>query len=317
MTSNTDRLSNEVSVTAKLEDKAISLKARSRFVSAVDRLLGSVADVPSSYLEGVSERLRLRNAQTIAHLKRIGKAEGELIDGILSNAVIMREIECSKNKRAIVENAIDHLDDVESDSEHDIEDEWLNSFERYASVATSERLRDIWGRVLAGEVHRPGSYSLTTLRFMSELDSQVAQKFEEVTRVRSIQGSILSPNNLSGSVFDDLNLLQEVGLLQHVGGFAHTKIFKQEDEFFYLAERDYALRISMKANTESEIKLPVIFITRIGREICSILPSSDDEAFLRSAAALFIDRAESVNLMKIMERNSDGSVHLLPYEVIK
>lgn len=145
----------------------------------------------------------------------------------------------------------------------------------------------------------------------------MASQFEEVTRIRSRVGRILTPKDLSGEIFDKMNLLQEVGLLQHVAGNAHTKAFIQTDGYFYFFEDDFGLRVKSNDPSKKEIRLPCIFLTRVGREISSILPKSDEVQFLRAAADYFADKSESISLMKIISRDGDQSVLLQLHETIK
>lgn len=311
-----DHLSTEVSISAKLEDKAVSLNAKSRFVSAVDRLLGSVADIPSSYFEGIAERIRLKNSHVIKQLIDAEENRDQLLVEVIAMSAHQKEADSLRNKRAVVEIALEHLESEADSSAAEIEEEWLNSFEKYSSFATTNRLRDIWGRVLAGEVHTPGNFSLMTLRFISELDSQVAAVFEKATQIRSNEGALLSPKELSGQLFSDLNLLQEVGLLQHVGGFAHTKVTCLPDGFFYLIEVDFALRVKT-SSPQSELQLPIIFITRVGKEICSILPTRDEIAYLKEVAFHFEHQLESIDILRIVSRLPSGDVQLMPYLKIK
>lgn len=55
-----DHLATEVAISAKLEKSAITAAARSRAVAAIDRLLGSAADIPTAYFENIAAKARLR-----------------------------------------------------------------------------------------------------------------------------------------------------------------------------------------------------------------------------------------------------------------
>lgn len=98
MSKEPDRLSNEVSLSAKLEDSAVSLNARSRFVSAVDRLLGSIADIPASYFEGVSERIRIRDSQSLKQLRRSDEITEDAVGSLIHDKIMLDYIEAHVNK---------------------------------------------------------------------------------------------------------------------------------------------------------------------------------------------------------------------------
>ena len=46
-----DHLSNDVSVEGRLTDTSLTVKTKSRAIAALDRLIGSIADVPAAKLE--------------------------------------------------------------------------------------------------------------------------------------------------------------------------------------------------------------------------------------------------------------------------
>jgi hypothetical protein len=54
----------------------------------------------------------------------------------------------------------------------------MNLFVSYAERASSEDLQDVLARILAGEIRRPGSFSLRTMQFMSVLDHDLAKSVE-------------------------------------------------------------------------------------------------------------------------------------------
>jgi hypothetical protein len=59
------------------------------------------------------------------------------------------------------------------------DEDWLNVFERYAEDASTERMQKLWGRVLAGEIRKPGRFSVGTLRFLSEFSQADGLDFAE------------------------------------------------------------------------------------------------------------------------------------------
>jgi hypothetical protein len=56
-----DPLNNELSVEAKIDETGIKAGAKSRALSAFDRLCGSLIDIPSAYAEGVAARIRAKS----------------------------------------------------------------------------------------------------------------------------------------------------------------------------------------------------------------------------------------------------------------
>lgn len=64
------------------------------------------------------------------------------------------------------------------ESTHTVKDDWLDYFEREAEMASSDDLRLAFGKILAGECRRPGSFSKSTLRVLSQLSQETANSFQ-------------------------------------------------------------------------------------------------------------------------------------------
>ena len=63
--------------------------------------------------------------------------------------------------------------DKQSDSaETSISEDWFNIFEKEASQKSTEDMQRRFARVLAGEIEKPGSYSIRTLKVLGELNQR-------------------------------------------------------------------------------------------------------------------------------------------------
>ncbi len=104
-------------------------------------------------------------------VKAVAKIE---IDDIVRNAEERRKLE---NRAAITKTALDEIkeDPGPADAEGEIEDDWLNSFARISEDKSSADLQRLLGKILAGEIRRPGSFSLRTLQFVSTLSREEAE----------------------------------------------------------------------------------------------------------------------------------------------
>lgn len=105
-------------------------------------------------------------------------ANPELVDRLVDR-LVHEEFGKQERREAVVLQAIEHLqEDVPeqpSDVSEEVSEDWLNIFTSYAEKASSEQLQDMWGRVLAGEIRKPGSVSLKTLQAVSVLDKETAE----------------------------------------------------------------------------------------------------------------------------------------------
>ncbi|MDE0343450.1 MAG: DUF2806 domain-containing protein [Deltaproteobacteria bacterium] len=328
-----DRLSNEVSLRAQLTETGLEAKAKSRALAAADRLVGATVDIAASKMETWAKRIRdrerLDSAVYDAAIERIGETIAGSADAArLMDEVVASRIDAIANKKHVLERAVNDLSsprtetvpEPESDTE-EVDPDWLNHLGGYAEKATSEDVRDLWARVLAGEIRRPGSFSLATLRFLMELDRNTAFWFQQETEFR-IQGkSILKPpaDDLKDEKLERFIFLEEAGLIHEaspVGGIVQA-FSPGPDGYAALFEGKLCLRMQITG----KVQLGIIPITRIGREICRVFPPIEPRAvFMRIAEALQNDeKVVSMDICRVLTTaDSVGNVRVSnPIEVLK
>ena len=104
------------------------------------------------------------------------KARGKInVDGMYRTEDEKRKLE----NRAATSKAA--MEDIQAsapttDAQKEIEDDWLNVFARIAEDKSSEELQILFGRILSGEVKRPGSFSLRTLQIMATISKVDAEQ---------------------------------------------------------------------------------------------------------------------------------------------
>lgn len=303
----------EISVSAELTENGVKAGAKSRALAAFDRLLGSTIDLAGVPIEGLRDRMRARNDNREELIRAVGRLASERLefDPEVSTALIEGQVteatRKAENKEAI---ALEFLEEIRSepgeqeDTDAPIDPDWMNMFSSHAENASSEHLRTLWARILAGQVRSPGRFSLATLRFVSELDKSIAELFQ--SRLSSIvfDQFLIKPKELKGQDLIDLTFLEEVGLLIEVNGLLGITQKNGPDGYSYNTQGNLLLRMRMS----SEARIAVIKLTRVGREIASILPKAADDRVLTDIFESVQDSVVEADLNLITERSEDGSV---------
>ena len=188
---------------AYLESNGLTFKTNSRAVKALEQFAGSAIECVS---EKIEHHLRRKKADynRIESLDKI-KTKTE-IDQARNDAIKEREIQKQLNRESIAFLALDNLRSttgvVDNDSGQDatLSADWLNYFGDFAEKASSEELQSLWGKILAGEIRKPGSFSRKTLRFIAELDQESAQIIQDNLKYIYSNGN----NNVIFKTDDDL-----------------------------------------------------------------------------------------------------------------
>jgi hypothetical protein len=265
-------------------------------LKAFDRLLGAVVDYPVAFMKRETAKIDAQAKAFEIVESAIAKAAGEAagtdlatIDRALK-VLVRKEYRKQSNREAVVEEAVrelkvDNNSPVqESMSPEPPNEDWLNVFERFAEDASTDRMQGLWGRVLAGEIRKPGTFSLRTLRFLSEFSQSDAVIFAEVCEC-AIGQSILKTLAVPEGTKDIRHLLQleAAGLITGAGGLGLTNtITFNVTGHAFLGEGNLAL--ILKGEPNSSIQLGVIALTPLGIEVMSLIPNRDRLSVMRKFA---------------------------------
>ena len=117
------------------------------------------------------------------------------ISGIAANELQTTESTSSTNQGTNQPNEGQSPDstnqEVNGDTEKTISDVWLNIFGTEARPQSTENMQLLFGRILAGEIKRPGSYSIRTIRKLVELNQNAAVLFKKLCSVMCCCGRSL------------------------------------------------------------------------------------------------------------------------------
>lgn len=318
--SNDDHLSNEVAISAKLEERGVHATAKSRAVAAFDRLLGSAVDIPAAYLENLAAKARVRGEIERKRLIESSKWQDhdDTEEGRIYLEAKSAEEQAKKvgNLSRVVDASAEILaEEAEvDDQEEAIDPDWLNRFRLYAEEATTETMQLLWGRVLAGEIRKPNRFSLATLRFLSEVDQKVARTFQASAELVLSGEFIPRPKSMSGETLAMYGLLEEADLLREVNGF--IGVDREPDEDGKICLREGNLLLIVDANSKQRIGL--IPLTRIGKELLSILPKPDSLAGLEAAFnSMDSEQIIAAKIVVILEELPGGQVRHSDLKILK
>lgn len=221
----------------------IPTPVKRNFFKALGQLCTAAIDWPAAFFEGKAAEKR---AETDARVKLIHRSTEQIATklqvpdeyvrsaGQKFAARVVREqinldVISAEAAKQLAENAVKSPSVDDQKEVPPISEDWLNQFEEQARQISSDEMRTLFAKVLAGEIQQPSSFSIRTVKMLGELDSKTATVFRRFcslavslrvpshlldARVYSLGGNAGS-NALQeyGLNFDRLNLLQEHGLI--------------------------------------------------------------------------------------------------------
>ena len=151
-------------------------------VKAISHLVYGVADIPSAYLEAFADSIR-STTEAKRHLRI--EAARSLADGFKPNSELAARAYAQHatkilNEQVNVEDVLGIALDQLSKSEATTEprgvpnDDWLDALRNEAAQRSSEEMNLAFGKILAGEIESPGTYSIRTVRTLGMMETQTA-----------------------------------------------------------------------------------------------------------------------------------------------
>lgn len=219
---------------------------------------------------------------------------GRLFNIIHSEAKV-RELERSLNIRKVAilaEREARHRFDGFC-SEREVEDDWVSRWRDYAQNAYSEPLQLLWAKVIAIEVMKPGSISTHTLDFIRHLSPADGEMIKIIGRLSFgefiyREASSYFTRDIHSPMFETL---EDLGLIDGVKRGDFWKDMSVQDFQGQIKQEPQALlqcfnkAILMQAKAEqAEMRIPVYFVTRLGRQVFSVLAEDADMAYLWAVA---------------------------------
>jgi hypothetical protein len=298
---------------------------RRNFFKAIGRLCSAAIEIPAAYLEGIADEKR---AETQGRIKIISTTASQIAENINVDPeyarVALRKygeriVREQVNLDGVAEVAAEELQRKASSSGgeqetqqevQEISDDWLNLFEKEASQKSSEEMQLLFGRILAGEIQRPSSFSIKTLRLVGQLDSRVAARFRLLcsltirleagnhiidARVASLGGNA-GQNALQkyGVGFDQLNTLEEFGLI--ISDFNSSMNYRGSVAIdrnvplpFIYQTRPWGL-ISSKdeaSHLQEELRVPGVALSQSGKELMKIVEQQANDEYTEALKNYF------------------------------
>ncbi|OPG69106.1 hypothetical protein B1219_27870 [Pseudomonas ogarae] len=218
----------------------------------------------------------------------------------------------SVRREVNVANAIIYAEETlrnDSDAapEENIDEDWLYKWRDYTGEISNDDLQKIWGRLLAGEIKAPGSYSvrcLESLRNLSQTEAKLIARLSSFVFLSAVWRPDETDFVLPVS-FQEFVELQEIGIIS--GAEAANRTMRITDiepawqEFRkFLICHDKCLIVT-NANKASVLSLSVYNLTKVGQQLMSLGEFRADVPYLTRLGEEIISQGYEVAIADVVE----------------
>lgn len=253
-------------------------------VKAIMRLVTSAGDAGAAWID-IARAMGEQKAQAVRDHTAAATVVSQALAGAAANnaisdtriverataALIGSGIRKQENKEAVARLAVERLkEEMPPNDTAGPSDDWMNRFERLAEDASSDEVRMLYARALAGEIRRPGAVSLATLQFMSTIDSETANLIDKLVPYAGDKGAIFTkPAIQDGITFAQFIFAEQCGF----GTFGQNELsLKKETEddnniWMYVGTN----AIVMQFDERNTIHIGAFSLSRIGWQLVLML----------------------------------------------
>lgn len=241
--------------------------------------------------EAQAERIKaVERAKTNAILAQDMEQYDQL--SMIETRVLLMEQKRQTNINNVVRVAAQSLEEEKSVSSEPVNPDWATRFFDIVQDISDETMQDLWGRVLAGEIKCPKSYSLRTLDVLRNITCEEARLFEKVANYVMYDRShfvyydpSFRENDKIELTYEEIAKLTEIGLIQAGGGLVHSHLHNKEGKTIInaMAYANYVLLIE-QPSTYQEISFPIYPLTKAGAEIFPLIKVTPNDEYLKAYA---------------------------------
>lgn len=219
----------------------------------------------------------------------------------LQETIRQHNIEC------VVDNAYEILEKEENCSDEPVEQGWINRFFNSVADVSDKDLQKLWGKILAGEIKQPNSYSLRTLETLKNLSEYEAKLFERTSSfVLKMQYGLFLTSNTEilkkyGVSYENILCLDECGLINSDGMVMYNPKISVDAPAVVYAKSKLLLLAGFK-ETMTKISFGIFGLTQVGKELYSLLDFDINQGYL-------CDFAEEI------EKNNRGIVSVTLHKI--
>ena len=204
-----------------------------------------------------------------------------------------------ENVAEILAKAEQQFTPDEKVSTEPVDKDWMTRFLDIAETISDDEMRELWARTLAGEVKKPGTYSLRTLDVLRNITKKEAELIVSASSFLLLEFELLCIENFA------LNLREKIAL-NDMGIVCGENLVRKcpvgETPGTILLNRDSLLRIY--APKSIIIKVECVKLTTAGFEIMNMIQIHNNQKYISSLAAKIKSQgASKVTLHKIVSWN--------------
>lgn len=213
-----------------------------------------------------------------------------------NDRIILQQAKKQLNIESITAYAAEELKNEPPVTDEPVDEDWKTRFFNIAEDISSDEMQALWGRILAGEIKQPKSYSLRTLEVLKNLSKEEAEVFTKFANIKivSVDTSVIYNQDNGaflesefGITFTDSLLLTELGLIASESNLelslTETNQVAQTNALFI---GNKGIVLNRGINTPKQ-PINVLVFTKTGAELSKLIEPIPNENYIKKICSSF------------------------------
>ena len=290
--------------------------AISRLVTGVVALPEAALQIPVVLLEGIVQRIRSDtearkqvSATVLKEAKRLAACDESMTARALQRWASGLENK-QRNTERVAARTIELMAEQETpQAAYPPSEDFMGPFGDIAENASSDDLVDLLARILAGEIHQPGTFSRRTLQTVSILDQRSVVALTESLPYMLSGNWFLIPPNQRDVWLRRFGILSMVGITSEAG---IRTIHHDETNSSAVQMGSKAIRFTCKRGMKGSWFADGANLTLVGMELVTALPKPEELRVREVALGIkeydFVLKVEICNIIDDGESSNIGDV---------
>lgn len=236
--------------------------------------------------------------------------------GRTCSRLLYQEMRKQENIEKVVDEAKEILVNENLVDREDVSEDWILRFFNSVQDISSKDMQKLWGKILAGEVKHPNSFSLRCLDILSKMSENEAKIFESLRPyIINYRGTwaIINDDELCekyGINYIKILSMAECGLMDS-SAIMSLNLKVQNKYPLEIVYNKNLLRTS--SEEEREISISIYKLTRTGIELLNIIGKKYDGDYFQDVAHWLAKRNSNLGftMHEVIKENEDGTIEYI------
>lgn len=191
-----------------------------------------------------------------------------------------------------------------------VDADWITRFFETVEDVSEEQMQNLWGKILAGEVKSPGSFSLRTLEVLRNLKKDEAEIFHKIGNLAFKDSFDIFVADFKNSKYNlkerpyvsllELLTLIEIGLLNSESLAKNYMQMSLDTPSYFI----YANQV-VRLHHVGKISLNVLLFTKVGKELLKLLPLEFDPNYLDLFCKPYYSDCNEIVYSELLSESND------------